>query len=50
MWFALGLVVGATIVTWLADRRWRAVGDHPYMNRIESGGHLYIVKREDHTP
>lgn len=37
-----GLWAGAL----LADRKWREKGDHDYMNRMASGGHLYQVKRE----
>jgi hypothetical protein len=43
MAFLLGLIAGA-----LAERRiWRLKGDHSYMNRHESSGRLYIVKREE---
>ena len=40
--FAAGLFFGQ----WLAHRRWRQSGDHAYMNRMESAGRLYTVKRE----
>ena len=40
--FAIGLWLGA----WAADRKWRRRGNHEYMNRMESGGHLYQVKNE----
>lgn len=39
--FVLGLWAGHAIEAWA----WRARGDHPYMNRRESGGRLYIVRR-----
>jgi len=40
--FPLGLALGA----YLEARIWRGKGDHEYMNRKESGGRLYVVKRE----
>lgn len=41
-----GFVLGGLIGTWGRDRIWRQKGDHPYMNRMASGGRLYQVKRE----
>lgn len=43
---AYALVGGLWVGALLADRRWRKRGDHDYRNRMESGGHLYQVKRE----
>ena len=37
---------GALFGQWARDARWREKGDHPYMNRMASGGYLYQVKRE----
>ena len=42
----IGLIMGICYGTWGEARRWRTKGDHDYMNRMESGGHLYQVKRE----
>lgn len=40
--YLIGMIFGV-----LAEAaRWRRRGDHEYMNRIESGGKLYIVKGE----
>ena len=41
------LVVGLWAGTWLEAIQWRRKGDHEYMNRKESGGHLYTVRRDD---
>ena len=38
--------VGVCFGVWSEDRSWRERGDHEYMNRKESGGNLYQVKRE----
>lgn len=43
--FLTGMVFGKLA----ADRIWRRKGDHEYMNRMESGGRLYIVKQENFT-
>ena len=40
--FTAGLYLGG----YLQAARWREKGNHDYMNRMESDGHLYIVKRE----
>jgi len=38
--------LGMAVAMWGRDAMWREKGDHPYMNRMESGGQLYQVKRE----
>ncbi len=40
--FLCGVYVGMI----LRDGRWREKGDHPYMNKMESRGKLYQVKRD----
>jgi len=40
--FGLGLALGRRAEAGI----WRHKGDHKYMNTNESGGKLYIVKRE----
>jgi len=40
--FMLGMFCGSAI----RDSRWRSKGDHDYMNRMESGGKLYQIRRE----
>ena len=46
LWVAVGaLIAGLLLGKWAEERRWRAKGDHPYMNRTESGGRLYNVQR-----
>ena len=42
VFFLVGLLLG----TAGEAQRWREKGDHAYMNRKESGGRLYHVKRE----
>ena len=42
----LAFALGGKFGMWMEARRWREKGDHDYMNRMESGGHLYQVKRE----
>ncbi len=39
-------LLGAVLGRWAEARLWRGKGDHDYMNRMASGGALYIVKRE----
>jgi hypothetical protein len=43
----IGIWVGISIGVRLESRGWRQRGDHPFMNRMESGGRLYQVKREE---
>lgn len=40
-------LAGVLLGQWLEARRWRAKGDHEYMNRMESGGRLYQVKHDN---
>jgi hypothetical protein len=40
--FIIGLGVGARLEASI----WRDKGDHEYMNRMESNGNLYQVRRE----
>lgn len=40
--FGLGVFVG----TWAEARKWREKGDHEYLNRMASGKHLYVVRRD----
>jgi hypothetical protein len=44
--FFTGLLIGLLAGMKGRDRIWRGKGDHEYMNRMASGGHLYTVKRE----
>ena len=47
-WLALlAFALGGKLGMWAEGRRWREKGDHDYMNRMASGGHLYQVKREE---
>ena len=39
--FCLGVITGIKLRDW----RWESVGEHAYMNRMESNGRLYLVKR-----
>jgi len=41
-----GFIGGLWLGSYLQARLWRGKGDHEYMNRMESGGNLYIVRRE----
>lgn len=47
-WYAaiVGLGIGFILGSWGQARRWREVGNHEYINRMESGGYLYRGKRE----
>ena len=40
---------GAAYGAFQQNRCWRRKGDHEYMNRMESGGRLYQVKRESNV-
>lgn len=42
----VGLTIGVWLGAWLEAKQWQAKGNHPYMNRKESGGALYQVRRE----
>jgi hypothetical protein len=44
--FFTGLAIGLLAGMKGRDRIWRGKGDHKYMNRMESGGSLYTVKRD----
>lgn len=46
MFILIAAVVGLYVGVVLEARRWREKGDHEYMNRCESAGRLYFVKRE----
>ncbi len=43
----LALTLGCKLGMWAEAVRWREKGGHDYMNRMESAGRLYHVKRED---
>ena len=43
---ALAFCCGAVFGMWARDSRWREKGEHEYMNRMASGGRLYIVRRD----
>ncbi len=38
-------VMGGMLGMHLRDRVWKAKGDHQYMNTMECGGKLYLVKK-----
>ena len=47
-YFILGSFIMGYYAGWYVEARlWRSYGDHEYMNRKESGGKLYQVKREE---
>ncbi len=45
------ILLGCALCFWVGTRleaqKWRSTGDHEYMNRVESRGRLYQVKREE---
>ncbi len=44
--FAAGFILGMMVGQYSEAAKWRLKGNHEYMNRMESGGRLYQVKRE----
>ena len=47
--YVLAFGIGGWFGLWSEARKWREKGDHEYMNTKESGGQLYLVRKDNGT-